>query len=452
MPSVPRRPRRHRPSDDIRHRPSRVTLVLLALALLCQACTPGSSPTPTGNTSTATTGSTGQSRPTGPSDQSGTTDQSAPETSIGPDVGTDHFVPFRSTVPGSAIGKRVGLIGLNQANPFSSLVTASIKEELAIAGADFVFCDSESKAEVALNCARRFATQGVNAYLTFQPVAAAGQSICAAGPKGAPVIAIDTTQGSCEAARMGVNDEYAGFTAGVELGRFAQRSKCGYDAFLLIADSTLGEAAVRRVDGLRRGFVSMCPGTPTGEKVIDAPSQDVAFTRVSEALTMLPEPTTAIGSGAAGAPGTAPALTTPAIPGPSNAATATSGTATTGTATPGTATPAAGRPTRRVLVAGINDEVVLGALAAARAAGRPDEMDAVGLGAATRARCEIATNPHWIGDTAFFPERYGEIAVPYLIDLLNGRDIPQRLFVRSVFINAANILDYYSVRNCKATS
>ena len=30
---------------------------------------------------------------------------------------------------------------------------------------------------------------------------------------------------------------------------------------------------------------------------------------------------------------------------------------------------------------------------------------------------EIRNNPQWIGDTAYFPERYGSIVIPAIIDL-----------------------------------
>ena len=55
---------------------------------------------------------------------------------------------------------------------------------------------------------------------------------------------------------------------------------------------------------------------------------------------------------------------------------------------------------------------MLGALAAARTAGRADQLFMSGMGADPSAHCEIANNPNWVGDAlAFFPERYGEIGI-----------------------------------------
>ncbi|NNG36895.1 hypothetical protein [Nakamurella aerolata] len=103
---------------------------------------------------------------------------------------------------------------------------------------------------------------------------------------------------------------------------------------------------------------------------------------------------------------------------------------------------------RRVLIAGVNDGLVLGALGAARTAGRTDQVFLAGLGADQRSRCEIATDPQWIGDGAFFPDRYGQLVLPYLIDAMNGARIPRELYPRSVFLSAGTIAGHYDVSEC----
>lgn len=47
-------------------------------------------------------------------------------------------------------------------------------------------------------------------------------------------------------------------------------------------------------------------------------------------------------------------------------------------------------------------------------------MTILAVGADQRARCEMAMHPQLIGDAALFPDRYGDVAVPALMDVLNG--------------------------------
>lgn len=302
------------------------------------------------------------------------------------------FVDFREAEPGSGEGIKIGLIALDDSVPFSKLVSDSVKEQAERAGAELVFCDSKLDAAEALECARTFATQGVQGYLNFQPVADAAQSICATGPD-VPVIAIDIAQGDCQTAFMGANNSRAGFVAGEGLGLYLQENfDCAYDAYISLEDLGVGEVNDQRMNGIREGLTSVC-GEITNERVLDAGRQDLALTRFGDTLTALPDAET-------------------------------------------------------IVVVGINDDSVLGALAAARTAGRADQLYLAGMGADPTAHCEIAGNPNWAGDSAFFPERYGEIGVPYLLDAINGTEVPEFLLVDHVFVNSENVADFYDVSGC----
>lgn len=304
----------------------------------------------------------------------------------------EEFVEFREVEPGSGEGVKIGLIALDDSVPFSKLVSDSVKEQAEIAGVELVFCDSKLDAAVALECARNFATQGVQGYLNFQPVADAAQSICDTGPD-VPVIAIDIEQGDCQTAFMGANNSRAGFVAGEGLGSYMKENfDCAYDAYISLEDLGVGEVNDLRMNGIREGFASVC-GEIANERVLDAGRQDLALTKFADTLTALPGAET-------------------------------------------------------IVVVGINDDSVLGALAAARTAGRQDHVYMTGMGADPTAHCEIATNPNWAGDAAFFPERYGEIGVPYLIDAIYGTEIPESLLVDHVFIDSSNVSDYYDVESC----
>ena len=301
-------------------------------------------------------------------------------------------VEFRTAEPGSGEGMKLGYIALDDSIPFSKLVSDGIRAQAEAAGAELVFCDSKLDAAEALTCAQNFATVGVQGYLNFQPVADAAQAVCDAGPQ-VPVFAIDIPQGDCQVGFVGANNARAGVIAGEGLGaRLQAENGCEYDAYVSLEDLGVGDVNDQRMNGIREGFTSVC-GEIRNERVLDAGRTDVALSKFADTLTAIPD-------------------------------------------------------AERIVVVGINDDAVLGALAAARTAGREDQLLMTGMGADPSAHCEIANNPNWAGDAAFFPERYGEIAIPYLIDALRGEEIPAEMYVDHVFVNSDNIADFHDVDGC----
>ncbi|GLZ06144.1 sugar ABC transporter substrate-binding protein [Actinomadura sp. NBRC 104412] len=301
-------------------------------------------------------------------------------------------VDFRQATPGSGRGLKLGYISLGENVPFGKLVSDGVRKQAAAAGAQLVFCDSKGDAATALDCVRNFKTQGVQGYLNFQPDSKAAASICQAGPQ-VPVIGIDIHQPPCERAFMGADNANAGYLAGKALGRyFKQVFDCEYDAFVSMEQPEAGEVNQARMDGQRKGFTEEC-GQIKNLKQVNAFRIDNARTTFTDVLTSLP-----------GA--------------------------------------------KRIVVAAINDDAILGALAAARTAGRQNDLYMAGQGADPSAHCEISKNSHWVADTAYFPERYGEIGVPYLIDLIKGKDVPKRLYVKHTIINSSNIGAFYKPSGC----
>ena len=107
-------------------------------------------------------------------------------------------------------------------------------------------------------------------------------------------------------------------------------------------------------------------------------------------------------------------------------------------------------PGKKVIVlVGINDDGLIGGLAAARTAGREGDVYMAGQGADPTAWCDIKNNPNWVGDVAYFPERYGEIGIPYLIKAVKGEEIPEDLLVPHQVVNKDNIDDIYTLEDCK---
>jgi ribose transport system substrate-binding protein len=349
------------------------------LALLCLALAVGLAACGGGSDSSSSESSSSEA-----------TSAESTEASGESEISKEGIVEFRKPEAGSGDGLKLGLIELGSSVPFSNLVTEGIEEAAKEAGAELVACDSELDGQKALDCARSFATQGVEGYLNFQSDAELSEAICNAGPDG-PVIAIDIAQEPCQLAFMGADNEYAGFIAGKAVGEFAKAEwNCEYDAYVSLEEPEAGSVNEERMGGYRKGFQSVCPGELKNEKVLNASRTDVARTQVTDTLTALPGQ-------------------------------------------------------EKIVVVAINDDAILGALAAAKTAGREADVFVSGQGADPSSWCEIKENPQWIADTAYFPERYGEIGIPYLIEAVKGKKIQDKLLVPHELVNSENIESLYEL-------
>jgi ribose transport system substrate-binding protein len=297
---------------------------------------------------------------------------------------------YTGAEPGSGEGLKIGYISLGEAVPFVSLVSQSIAEQAGIAGAELIPCDSEVAADKALACAQNLKVQEVDGLLNFQLYEDAAEQICAEGPQ-VPVVSIDIHQRPCEIAFMGADNTRAGTILGEAIGTAlkAASSECEYDALVLMTAEAAGEVVQLRADGTMAGFTNVC-GEPVNYTLLDVPSIqiDEARTKFTDYLTTQP-----------GA--------------------------------------------QKIVVLSLNDDMALGALAAATSAGRADDVWIGAHGADPSAHRELRCNPQWLGDVAYFPERYGEIAVPAIIDAINGNEIAPDQLVNHVVINGANIDEHY---------
>lgn len=298
-------------------------------------------------------------------------------------------------VAGSGTGKKIGYISLGEQVPFAVLVSNGIKEQAEIAGAELVFCDSKLDTPTALACAQQFAVQGVQGVLNFNVDQLASPNICTAY-NNVPTIAIDITQPPCEVAFMGANNREAGRIAGAAAGQFAKEKwNCDYTSYISLESTGAKAASDARMGGFRDGFKESCP--LVNEKIQpDVDRTDKAISTMADVFT----------------------------------------------ATPGD----------RLIVVGINEDGVIGALAAAKTLGREADVFVAGQGADEFAWKDIACNPQYIASTLYLPERYGKTLIPAMIDILNGKEItpdgaggtvPKNLFTSHSLVNADNIRDTY---------
>jgi len=285
---------------------------------------------------------------------------------------------------------KVGYISLGDSVPFVKLVSDSIKAQAKVAGVDLLFCDSQLDSAKALACAQTFKTQGAQGIINFQVNEKAAAQICAAGPA-VPVVAVDIHQRPCEKVFMGANNRLAGEMAGKALGESLKAQfKCVYDAYVSMEQPAAGQVNTDRAGGAIDGFASVCGPVPSsklrhadGKGTIDGGQK--AF---GDTLTAL--------SGA-----------------------------------------------KRIAVTSLNDDMLLGAFAAAKAQNRQGQIFGAAQGADPSSFTNIRSNPNWIGDTAYFPEKYGNIAIPAIIALSKGQTVPADLFTKHVFISKNNISQYY---------
>ena len=318
------------------------------------------------------------------------TDSAAPSTPVPTPPGT--VVPFRTVAAGSAVGKRFGLISPAGSDPFGTAVTDSILAQVDAAGADLIRCDPGDDASLVLDCARRMATQKVDGWIVQQP-GDLGSALCAAGPSGVPLITVAAAPVSCQSAGVGADDQQAGFLVGQALGRLARsRAHCVPDAVIVVGNNETGTVSAQRVEGIRAGYATSCPGPIPNERMVDAGTQDLSYAAFTSAITSLPDDAD-------------------------------------------------------ILVGAVNDGAALG-VAAAIPEARVGHVSLAGIGGDQRARCEILINSSWIGDAALFPDRYGEVAVPVLLDALRGEAVPPTIYIPTTFVTADTMAQFYDVAEC----
>lgn len=299
---------------------------------------------------------------------------------------------FTQATPGSGKGIKIGYISLSEAVPFVHLVSVGIEQQAKRAGAQLVFCDSQNDAATALACAKTMASQKVNGLINYQADASSAPQICAAGPQ-VPVLGLFIQQKPCEKSLLGVDNEFAGQIAGQAVGNyFKTKFDCKYDAYISLQGYENGTINAQRMSGYDKGFSSYC-GKIHNEQKIQGDRIDQAQSAFTDVLSGLP-----------------------------NAS--------------------------RIIVVGFTDDAIEGALSAAKTQGRSNDLYVAGQGADPSSWCDIKSDSQWIADTAYFPEKVGQIAITNMIKLIKGQSAPTTLNVPVKLVNGQNIEQYYHPTGC----
>jgi ribose transport system substrate-binding protein len=315
---------------------------------------------------------------------------SAPASEAAPSVAASEAAPSEAAPSEAPAAFKVGYISLGEAIPFVSIVSNSIKDEATKAGVELAFCDSEIDAAKALACAQNLKVQQVQAVLNFQLFEDSSPEVCAAYG-GLPTIAIDIHQAPCEVAFMGADNTLAGTLAGKVVGDALKvENNCAYEAVVTLDTKGAGATTLARMNGMIAGFEESCGKIDQAKfRSLDVGgTTDAAVTKFGDTLSAI-------------------------------------------------------KPGGVIAVLSLNDDMSLGAFAAARTAGREKELRLAGQGADPTSWKEISCNPQWLADTAYFPESYGSILIPAVVDLLNGKTIAENLFVHHQAVTKDNVRTLY---------
>jgi ribose transport system substrate-binding protein len=290
-----------------------------------------------------------------------------------------------------AAGKiKIGYINLSDQLPFVVLVRKSIERAAKANGVTLVTCDSNLDAQKAINCAAQLKSQGVQAIANFQLDSKAAPRVCAAGPK-VPTVAIDIHQPPCEKVFYGANNFKAGNISGTNLGAFAKKQwNCQADALLSLNSPAAGKVVVDRENGSLAGVQSQCPNIQV-IKVTTNATTDGTIQPFTDTLSRLPGKT-------------------------------------------------------KLLVVATNDDQSNGAIKAAQSAGRLNDIYIGSQGGdptSWPALCGKTAFKNWIGDTGYFPERYGDTVVPILLSLIKGKAQPRTVYINHRVITPQNIRTVY---------
>jgi ribose transport system substrate-binding protein len=314
----------------------------------------------------------------------GGTDAAATPSSSAPSLApTETVVPTR--VPGVT---RVGYISLDEGVPFAQSVSESVRSAATAAGVELVECDSGLTPQGALDCGAQLGAAGVDGLISFQGFPAIAADICDATGN-VPTVGIAFDQGPCEVSRLRLDQLESGRIAGEAMGRFAaDRWDCKIDAYVSLEASAAGADATDRMAGYREGFERHCPIPSKADVTLDGADR-VATAQARFARTLRQ------------------------------------------------------RRGDKLVVVGLNEDAIAGAMDAADAAGRTRDVFYSGQGADPSVRLHIACDRQYVASVAHFPERYGDLALPALLDAIAGEPVPELLEGPMELVTAEDIRDHY---------
>jgi len=296
--------------------------------------------------------------------------------------------PYTGATSGSGAGIKLGYLSYGELVPYVKQISDGIRAQAATAGVDLVTCDANVDLAKVDGCMKQLTDAGIKGLIQFQGLLKLPSAVCAEVPTGMPVLAVEIAEDPCAATLVAADDLRAGQVAGAAVGAWVKAHwACTYDAYVSLESAVVPDRSRLRMEGYRQGFATACP--ITNEQVGgSADRQDTARDAVATLLESLPGKS-------------------------------------------------------RIVVVAMNDDGALGALDAAKAAGRETDVWVSGQGAEARVRDLIRTNEHYLGDAAYFPERFGATIVPAMLDLVAGKPVAKLLLVEPAWVDSTTIGTIY---------
>lgn len=287
---------------------------------------------------------------------------------------------------------RLGFANLTETGvPFAIDVRHGLERAAESRQVGLVLADNRLSGEHALKVADYLIEKEVDLVIEYQIDAATNTLLMDKYARaGIPVIALDIPM--VGATFFGIDNYRAGYIAGVQLGRWIQDNWRGkLEKLLILEEPRAGDLPASRLTGQRDGLQEMLGAIDEARCVYldSGNTSQVSERQVLAALQALPD-------------------------------------------------------CRQIAVLCFNDDAALGALQAGRSLGRENDVVIVGQGADRRVRHEIRQRrTRIVGSTAFRPELYGEKLIDLAVQILEGKPVPPAVYMEPLFIDAANIDDYY---------
>lgn len=315
------------------------------------------------------------------------TGEAAPTPTLAP-TASPSANPYDGVAEGAGAGTKIGYVSYGEQVPYVFEVSDGIRAQAALAQVELVECDAKLDGSKVAGCVTELIDAGVRGIIQFQGTLADPAAVCELIPADVPVVAVEFAQEPCAGALVEADDYRAGQIAGRAMGEWVkERWDCTYDAYVSFESAVAVQRSQKRMEGYRQGFSAVCP--ITNERI--GPNQDTgpaAETAIAEVLAAFPD-------------------------------------------------------AERIVLVAVNSDAAIGALEGAKAAGREGDVWVSGQGGLPNARERIRSDEQYVGDAAYFPERFGRSILPALLDLIAGKDVQEQLLVEPAWIDAQTIDQYY---------
>ena len=288
-----------------------------------------------------------------------------------------------SSGPATVAATRVGYLALDEDSAFLAAVGEGVVSAARAAGVDLVMCDGGWTRDGVIECATQLGQAGVAGLVSLQPIADLAPQVCAA-VGGVPTVGIVFDQGPCQVAHLAIDQAASGRLAGEAMGRLAaERWECQASAYVSLESSDADPDGRARMAGYREGYEAHCPLPQRTLRLDGADRLVTAQTQLARRLAQLKGD--------------------------------------------------------RIVVAGITEDAILGAMAAAAAAGRSDDLWYSGQLADPAIRQRIACDPRYVASVTQHPEAFGEQVMPLLLEAMEGRSVPPLVEAQLELVTAANV-------------